>query len=250
MNVLKFPLLISLAAILPSAFPQAPKSADELDVSAALGEKAEARLVLPVPLALFETPRADRVMERLAAGQEVVVTGMNANGLKVRARGRNGQIRGWISRKLALGDDPAIQNATENWYRRERLVATIAAQRSVALNLSTGELERIFGTPTRRTLSDGGDGVRVEKLEWVRTETLEFDKGLTLIGLDKNSPLARSEIETARLTVECRNGIVTAFDGSLEPATPATTLEIPAPFPCPFTVVAIVPPTAAERAGN
>lgn len=251
MNRIQLPLLL-LATLLPAVSHL--NATEELDIAAALGETAEARLVLPVAMALYETRRANRVMAKLAAGQEVTVLGMDAHGLKVRAQGPNGLVRGWISRKLAFGSEADVQEKVDDWYRRERIVADLAKARSIALNLTSAELERIFGVPTRRTLSQipGGESTRVEKLEWVRTEAVDLGKslGISLVGLDKDSPLARPEVETGRLTAECRDGVVVAFEGSLDPASPAGSIEVPSPLPCPFDVVAITPQSAKERAGN
>lgn len=249
--LLSMSLLVLLAGGLVAG---AAEPSVELDVVAAVGGKAEARLKLPMATTLFETRRADRVLVRLSAGHEVVVLAMDAHGLKVQAHGPHGPLRGWVSRKLATGENPAANTALENWYRRELAVAALADRRQAALNLTAAEMERIFGAPTRRTLAlpQGGQGPRVENLEWIRTEKLELDKTLGggILGLDKNSPLARPEIETGRLTAECRDGVVVSLDGTLEPGTPAAATEIPAPLPCPFAVIPTAPTPTARRAGD
>lgn len=247
-------LACPLFLIVVSLIGETLAASEELDIATALGEKAEARLVLPVAMALFETRRADRVMAKLIAGQEVVVLGMDAHGLKVRAETANGPVRGWISRKLSFGADPGIQEKIDGWYRRELVVAEMVKNRSVALNLTSAELERIFGPPTRRTLSQipGEEVSRIEKLEWVKTETIDLGKslGVSFVGLDRNSSLVRPEIETGRLTVECRDSVVVAFEGTLDRASRAGSPEVPPPLPCPFTIVAIVPRQSARGLGN
>lgn len=245
------PFLVVLGLSGPLA---AGEVSPELDVAAAVGSRAEARLALPLAVTLYETKRADRAVANIPAGREVVVLAMDAHGLKVQTPGPYGPLRGWISRKRATGDKPEANAAMENWYRRELAVASLAERRQAALNLTAREMERIFGAPDRRTLAlaEGGTGPRVENLDWVRTEKLELDKTLGggILGLDKNSPLARPEIETGRLTAQCRDGVVVSLEGALEPGAPAAATEISPPLPCPFAVIPTAPNPTARRAGD
>ncbi|MFM7181875.1 MAG: hypothetical protein ACKO2G_10490 [Verrucomicrobiales bacterium] len=239
-------LCLCIAAGTGMAAANSPDSSPELDVAAVFGSQAEARLTLPLPATLFETRKADRVISRFPAGQEVVVLGMDGHGLRVQMQRPHGPLRGWISRKLAMDERPEANAALEAWYRRELTVAGLLGSRQAALNLTAIELERIFGAPTRRTLaqSPNGAGARIETLEWIRTEKVDLNKALggALVGLDKNSPIAHPAVETGRLTAECRDGVVTALDGTLEAGKPAAATQISPPLPCPFAIKAVSPP--------
>jgi hypothetical protein len=247
-------LFLCIAAGTSAVVANPSVSSPELDVAAIFGTKAEARLTLPLPARLFETREADRVLARLPGGQQVVVLGMDAHGLRVQTEGPHGPLRGWVSRKLAMDERPEANAALESWYRRELAVAQFVARRQAALNLTAAELERIFGPPTRRTLALASDpsGGRMETLEWIRTEKLDLNKALggALGGLNKDSPIAHPEIETGRLTAECRDGIVVALGGNLEPGKPAASTEISPPLPCPFAVKPTTPSRMVKRAGD
>jgi hypothetical protein len=232
------PFLLNIGFLV--GFAGAVEPSPELDVQATVGPAAEARLVLPVEVALYETRRADRLLARLPAGQEVVVLGMDAHGLKIQARSGRGPTKGWVSRKLVYGSSEETANALEAWYQRELVVATLVANKTPALNLTTMELERIFGPPSRRSMEtvDAGRGTR-ERLEWIHTEELDLNKafGATLSILNKDA--LQGQVETGRLIAEVSEGIVRSIEGALSTAPAAATVEVAPPLPCPFTIVPI-----------
>lgn len=231
---------VGLAAI--RSFSGADEPSTELDVAAAVGPKFSAVVTVSEELPLYSSNRADRVVDRVTAGQRAVVLAMDLHGFKIEIRTARGVLRGWVSRKRISQDDPKKNAALEAWYQREMTVAALVDSKRAALNLTVEEMERIFGPPTRRSLAveEQGGGTK-ERLEWITTEELKLDKSIkgALVVLSGDTSVAL--VETARLAVETLNGMVRSIDGSIAEGAAASTHPVLPPVPCPFELVPISP---------
>jgi len=220
----------------------ADEPATELDVAAAVGPKFSAVVTLSEELPLYSSNRADRVVDRVTAGQRAVVLAMDLHGFKIETRTARGVLRGWVSRKRISQDDPKKNAAVEAWYQREMTVAALVDSKMAALNLTVEEMERIFGPPTRRSLAvDEQGGVTKERLEWITTEELKLDKSIKGALVILGGDTALTQVETSRLTVETLNGMVRSIDGSIAEGAAASPHPVLPPVPCPFELVPIPP---------
>lgn len=233
-------ICIALASIQSLGNGEEPVT--ELDVAAAVGPNFSAMVTLSEEMPLYSSNRADRVVDHLPAGQRALVLAMDEHGLKVEARTSRGALRGWISRKRIATGDSIREAEMESWYQRETTVAALVQSQMAALNLTTAEMERIFGPPNRRSLAvEENSGGTKERLEWTRTEDLKVDRSMkgALAALGGDSSF--SKVETARLTVETLNGIVRSVDGSITESAAASPQPVAPPVPCPFDLVSAAP---------
>lgn len=233
-------ICIVLAGIRSIASAEEP--INELDVVAAVGPDFSAMVTLSKEMPLYSSNRADRVVDRLPAGQRALVLVMDEHGVKVEARTPRGALRGWVSRKGIAKGDQSMEAKMESWYQREIIVAALVKSKMAALNLTAAEMARIFGPPSRRSLAveENGGGTR-ERLEWIRAEDLKVDKSMkgALAALSGDTSLTR--VETARLTVEILNGMVRSVDGSITETAAVSPQPVAPPVPCPFDLVPAAP---------
>lgn len=149
----------------------------------------------------------------LKADQTVELEGMTEKAYRVRGKGTNDGIAGWVSPKAFSHSDTEFVEKLKKIYERQISVNEIIKNKGLAIGMSTKEVELSRGKPTKTTTRVTPTG---ESGTW---EYIDFDevKHYNTI-VDPSSGQAYRQLshitqeETGKTTVEFKDGAVSALE--------------------------------------
>ncbi|MES2982780.1 MAG: hypothetical protein V4727_10745 [Verrucomicrobiota bacterium] len=149
----------------------------------------------------------------LKADQVVELEGMTEKAYRVRGKGTNDGIAGWVSPKAFSHSDTEFVEKLKKIYERQISVNEIIKNKGLAIGMSTKEVELSRGKPTKTTMRVTPTG---ESGTW---EYIEFDEVKHYITqVDPSSGQAYRQLshvtreETGKTTVEFKDGAVSALE--------------------------------------
>ena len=199
-----------------------------IELAALAEEGLTSRFVITKDLPLYVDRRAGRVLDVLAARQTLTVLAMDRFGLKVRGRGKNGLLTGWVGQKKAFPGSDKQLATMRAFYERQLRIEKLVAEKRPALGMNLAELRRILGKPTNHMVGADEEG-RTEFLTWIIKQAVDLNEVLSL-GTD--AEVLKMEVEVGRVEVELAKGLAKAINLNVDKgATDIPTVVPPVPEP-------------------
>lgn len=186
-----------------------PAMADEqapanlvIELSGFAEDELNLRFAISAKLPLYVNRSAGRVLDVLAP-QVLTVLAMDRYGLKVRGRGKNGPLTGWIGQKKAFPGDAKQIKKLSAFYDRQLRINKFTAEKRPAIGMSLAELKRILGNPTNHMVGDGEKG-RTESLTWIIKQKVDLNE---LLAAGTDDDVLKMEVEVGRVEVTIAHGL-------------------------------------------
>ena len=108
--------------------------------------------------AVYSNLTAERWLGNLIAGREAELLAVSEKAYRVRARAKQGQVAGWISKSAVEGVDKKMEENLVKLHQRQILVDDLIAKHQVALGMTQTEVEASLGKPDARSAKVDKDG--------------------------------------------------------------------------------------------
>lgn len=151
----------------------------------------------------------------IQADQKVKIEAITDKAYKVRGKGTNDGIAGWVGPWAFASKDPQFVENLKKFYTRQLEVNKIIAENDVAMGMTTEEVAQSLGRPTKSTLRQTPEG---QSGKW---EFIEFDEQKNyanvrdpVTGNFYRQLVSVTQIEKNKRVVEFTNGAVSAIEDS------------------------------------
>jgi len=207
--------VLALPALLPhTALAAEPPAGNNpvLELAIQANEGMNLRIVAPDNLPLYVGRRAGRVLDVLPAKQTLTVLAMDRYGLRVRGRGKNGLLTGWVGQKKAFtGDDKQLVKLRA-FYERQLKIEKHVVEKRPAIGMNLPELKRILGKPTNHMVGTSEEG-RTESLTWIIKQKVDINE---LLATGTDDDILKMEVEVGRVEVSLAHGLAAAINMNLD----------------------------------
>ena len=230
-----FPLFLGFLLVLPAtAAPpgyKGPKERGAIYVRDFLEEDEKVKLKVLRATPVFSTKDATGVLGTLDGNQEADLEGISTFSLRVRGKGTNGHIVGWVNpRDLEAADPELLPTLRKMAERREQVLKLIEAKQ-VALGMTASEVAEAWGQPTKQESRLTAEG-RMELMEYIEYELIpryEYVRD-PVTGATYRRFTYNEKIEKGKNTVELKDGVVTAISEKKDNSRRRELLTVPAPL--------------------
>ncbi len=153
---------------------------------------------------------AKRWLGNVKANQKAVLLAVSDKAYRVRARAKQGQIAGWISKAAVEGLDPSFDENLTKFYERYVIVKELIEHEQVALGMTVDEVIASLGPPDLRSSAIEQSG-RKDTFEYIpykrvpRTVTSYDAFGFPILLTQY------VEVEDGRVTIEMSDNLVSAI---------------------------------------
>ncbi|MEX2578125.1 MAG: hypothetical protein WD342_03625 [Verrucomicrobiales bacterium] len=197
-----------------------------------LEEMVEPEVVVRVtdPVAAYSTLNADRHLGTLVPNQNAVLLAVSEKAYRVRARAKQGQIAGWVSKSAVTGLPEDFEANLREYYERYQVVQELIDNHQVALGMSVDEVVASIGPPDKRSSQLTKDG-RTDSLEYVSYERVP-QTVMTYDAFGRPVPTTRYvEMESGRVQIDFVDDTVTSISESegIDFSGPGGHLVVPPP---------------------
>lgn len=151
----------------------------------------------------------------IVANQKVKIEAITDKAYKVRGKGTNDGIAGWVGPWAFASKDPQFVENLKKFYTRQLEVNKIIAENDVAMGMTTDEVALSLGRPTKSTLRQTPEG---QSGKW---EFIEYDEQKNyanvrdpVTGNFYRQLVSVTQIEKNKRVVEFTNGAVSAIEDS------------------------------------
>lgn len=223
-------LLVQSAVASPPGY-NGPKERGAIYLRDVLEETESVKVKVLRATPVYSTKDATGVLGTLFANQEADLEGISNFSLRVRGKGTNGHIVGWVNpRDLEAPDPELIPTLRKMAERREQVVKLIAAKQ-VGLGMTGPEVAESWGEPTKQESRVTAEG-RIDVWEYIDYELIpRYDfyrdpsTGATYRRFSHNE-----KIEKGKNTVELKDGVVTAISEKKDNSRRRELVTVPAPL--------------------
>lgn len=175
--------------------------------------KKEVPIRINAATAAYSTLKADRWLGNLLPNQEATLLAISEKAYRVRARARQGQVAGWISKAAVDGVTPEMAENLTKLHERQLLVNDLIANRQVALGMTSEEVGLSLGAPDKRNSKVNKEG-RTDSFEYITFERVpQTSTSIDQFGRPFNSTVWL-EVETGRVTIDFEKGVATSIEES------------------------------------
>ncbi|MEM9283242.1 MAG: hypothetical protein AAGA96_15575 [Verrucomicrobiota bacterium] len=174
-------------------------------------EEVGVRISKSVPI--YTTLGAERWLGNLLPNQNAVLLAVSDKAYRVRARAKQGQVAGWISKAAVEGLPAEFEQNLAKYYERYQIVKELIDNHQVALGMSVEEVVASIGPPDRRSSKVTQEG-RSDTLEYISYERVPRT------GVSYNAfgvPVTTTtyvEVESGRVLIEFAENTVTSIEES------------------------------------
>jgi len=149
----------------------------------------------------------------IQANQKVKIEAITDKAYKVRGRGTHDGIAGWVGPWAFASKDPQFVENLKKFYARQLEVNKIIAENDVAMGMTTDEVTKSLGKPTKSTLRQTPDG-QSGKWEFIEYEEQNNYTQVRdpLTGNVFRQLVSVTQIEKSKRVVEFTNGLVSAIE--------------------------------------
>lgn len=180
-----------------------------------LDEKRPLMLQVIKDAPVFSDRLGKHKLGTLLANQSVRLEAMTDKAYKVRGKGTNGGISGWVPPWAFQTKDPNFAENLKKLYQRQLEVQQLIAKHEVAVGMTPDEVSASKGKPTRMQTRKTGDG---QAMRW---EFIDYDevKHYTTQQNPATGAIYRrlshvTQEEKSRISVEFERGLVSAVEES------------------------------------
>jgi hypothetical protein len=149
----------------------------------------------------------------IVADQKVKIEAITDKAYKVRGKGTRDGIAGWVGPWAFTSKDPQFVENLKKFYTRQLEVNQLIADKEVAMGMTTEEVTRSLGKPTKSSLRQAPEG---QSGAW---EFIIYDEQPNynyvrdpVSGHTIRQLVSVTQIEKSKRVVEFRNGVVSAIE--------------------------------------
>ncbi|MBP84500.1 MAG: hypothetical protein CMO61_11705 [Verrucomicrobiales bacterium] len=161
----------------------------------------------------YSTLAADRWLGTLLPNQNAILLAVSEKAYRVRAKAKQGQIAGWISKGAVAGLHESFETNLHAFYDRYVGVKDLIDNHQVALGMTLSEVIASIGPPDKRSSKVTEEG-RSDTLEFIAYERVPR----TVVGYDSfgvpYNTTTYVEVESSRVTIELENNTVITIEDS------------------------------------
>lgn len=157
--------------------------------------------------------KGERWLGNLLPDQNAVLLAVSDKAYRVRARAKQGQVAGWVSKAVVTGLPEGFEENLRQYHERYVIVSDLIKNKQIALGMTVAEVTASIGPPDKRqsTMNQGG---RADLLEFISYERVP-QTVMTVDAFGQVVPVTRYlEVESGRITVEFANDVVTSISES------------------------------------
>ena len=149
----------------------------------------------------------------IQANQKVKIEAITDKAYKVRGKGTNDGIAGWVGPWAFASKDPQFVENLKKFYARQLEVNKIIAEKDVAMGMTTDEVTKSLGNPTKSTLRQTPDG-QSGKWEFIEYEEQNNYTQVRdpVTGNVFRQLVSVTQIEKSKRVVEFTDGLVSAIE--------------------------------------
>lgn len=157
--------------------------------------------------------KGERWLGNLLPDQNAVLLAVSDKAYRVRARAKQGQVAGWVSKAAVKGLPEGFEENLRQYHERHVIVAALIENKQIALGMTVAEVTASIGPPDKRssTVNEAG---RTDSLEYISYRRVP-QTAMAVDALGRAVPVTRYvEVESGRITVEFANDVVTSISES------------------------------------
>ncbi len=162
---------------------------------------------------VYSTLGAERWLGNFLPNQNAVLIAVSDKAYRLRARAKQGQIAGWVSKGAVEGLPPDFEANLEKFYERYVVVKDLIDNHQVALGMTLDEVVASIGPPDKRSSKVTQEG-RTDALEYISYQRVpRSGVGYDAFGVPV-SATSYVEVESGRVQIEFSNDTVTSIEES------------------------------------
>lgn len=157
--------------------------------------------------------KGERWLGNLLPNQNAVLLAVSDKAYRVRAKAKQGQIAGWVSKAAVSGLPEGFEDNLRQYHERYVIVSELIKNKQIALGMTVAEVTASIGPPDKRqsTVNQGG---RSDLLEFISYQRVP-QTVMAVDALGQAVPVTRYvEVESGRISVEFANDVVTSISES------------------------------------
>lgn len=121
-------------------------------------EKEKITLLVAEPTRIFRDKGGRSAMRTLEPGTLVELVAMNERAYRVRGGNKYNGFVGWVNPHDLASKDPEFLPKLKSFYKREMEVRDLIANREVAIGMTSDEVTRSLGEPTKTSVKVTAEG--------------------------------------------------------------------------------------------
>lgn len=181
--------------------------------------------------AVYSSLKGDRWMGNLIPAQTAVLLAVSDKAYRVRAKAKQGQISGWVSKSAITGIPEGFEARLREYYERYVIVSELIENHQVALGMTVAEVIAAIGPPDKRNSTVNAEG-RSDSLEYISYERVP-QTVMTFNSFGQQVPMTQYiEVESGRVQIGFQNDMVNSISESegLNFANSRASITVPPPI--------------------
>jgi hypothetical protein len=162
---------------------------------------------------VYSTLSGDRWLGNLLPNQNAVLLAVSDKAYRVRAKAKQGQVAGWVSKSAVSGLPEGFEENLREYYARYVIVSELIENHQVALGMTVAEVTASIGPPDKRGSKINSEG-RTDSLEYISYERVPQ----TVTSIDSFGRAVAStqyiEVESGRVQIDFENDTVVSLSES------------------------------------
>ena len=157
--------------------------------------------------------KGERWMGNLLPEQNGVLLAVSDKAYRVRAKAKQGQVAGWISKAAVKGIPEGFEENLRLYHERYLIVSELIENKQIALGMTVAEVTAALGPPDKRQSTLTNEG-RSDSLEFISYQRVP-QTVMSVDAFGQPVPVTRYlEVESGRISVAFSNDVVTSISES------------------------------------
>ncbi len=179
----------------------------------------------------YSSLKGDRWLGNLIPAQTAVLLAVSDKAYRVRAKAKQGQISGWVSKSAISGVPEGFELRLREYHERFVIVSELIENHQVALGMTVAEVMASIGPPDKRNSTVTPEG-RSDSLEYISYERVP-QTVMTFNAFGQQVPMTQYvEVESGRVQIGFQNDMVNSISESegLNFANSRASITVPPPI--------------------
>ncbi len=162
---------------------------------------------------IYANLKGERWIGNLLPEQNAVLLAVSEKAYRVRAKAKQGQVAGWVSKAAIAGLPDGFEENLREYHQRYLIVSELIEKKQVALGMTVAEVTASIGPPDKRqsTVNEAG---RTDSLEFISYQRVP-QTVMSVDAFGQAVPVTRYLlVESGRITVDFSNDVVTSISES------------------------------------
>lgn len=162
---------------------------------------------------VYANLKGERWMGNLLPEQNGVLLAVSEKAYRVRAKAKQGQVAGWISKAAVAGIPEGFEENLRLYHERYLIVSELIENKQIALGMTVAEVTAALGPPDKRQSTLTNEG-RTDSLEFISYQRVP-QTVMSVDAFGQPVPVTRYlEVESGRISVAFSNDVVTSISES------------------------------------